>query len=153
MTATGHAIVGAAIASKIPDPKIALPLIFLSHFLGDKLPHWDAMTSHHSKSKSQIIFQSAADVILSYVLVFLIFIIYKNQNPVYIFLAAFIAQSPDWLELPHLFFPAYNFAPARLSYRVQSWFHDVWFDSRLAAPWGIATQVVVCILFLYWSLI
>lgn len=36
-----HTIVGATIASKIPNPLISLPLAFFSHFLLDLTPHWN----------------------------------------------------------------------------------------------------------------
>lgn len=41
MLLTPHAAVGIAIGSAIPDPKIAIPLAFLSHFVLDAIPHWD----------------------------------------------------------------------------------------------------------------
>lgn len=39
MTATSHAITGAAIALVIKEPILALPLAFLSHFVCDMIPH------------------------------------------------------------------------------------------------------------------
>lgn len=49
MTLTSHAIVGAAIASFLPqDPVLAFALAFTSHFVIDAIPHWD----YAIKSKS-----------------------------------------------------------------------------------------------------
>ncbi|MCL4389816.1 MAG: hypothetical protein M1484_03520 [Patescibacteria group bacterium] len=151
MTATAHAIVGAAIASKIPNPVIALPIIFVSHFLGDKLPHWDPMTAAKTKTKAQIFWQTVADVLLGYSLV-LLFIWYKDLNPVYILLGAFTAQLPDWLELPHMFTDR-KFVFSEINYKVQKWFHDIGFNSRMAAPWGVVPQALVAGAFLLWALI
>lgn len=38
---TPHVAVGAAIASKIPNPLISVPLALASHFVLDKIPHWN----------------------------------------------------------------------------------------------------------------
>ncbi len=40
MTATNHALTGAAVAVIIRQPLLALPLAFLSHFACDALPHF-----------------------------------------------------------------------------------------------------------------
>lgn len=143
MTATGHAIIGAAIATQITNPFVALPVAFLSHFVCDKLPHWDVMTDKH-KTKQLIVFESALDVLLSLFLVWLIFIsALQFTNPLLLFASAFAAQLPDWLEVPYSIFKikiplVYN------NYKIQSKIHDLWFDSRMTAPWGVITQVVVC---------
>ena len=41
MLLTPHTLVGVAIATNISNPFLAIPLAFISHFLGDKVPHWD----------------------------------------------------------------------------------------------------------------
>ncbi len=151
MTATGHALIVAAIATLIPNPTLSMPLAILSHFVGDKLPHWDVMTDKN-KSKRQILIQSAIDVLVGFALVWAIFIFaWHSANPVLILLSAFVAQLPDWLELPYFIFgkqiPIFD-----LNYKAQKWIHDVWFNSRLKAPWGIITQVVVVLFFIWLSL-
>jgi membrane-bound metal-dependent hydrolase YbcI (DUF457 family) len=45
MTATGHAIIGVAIAATIPNPFIAVPIAIGSHILADIFPHWDTGTN------------------------------------------------------------------------------------------------------------
>lgn len=148
MTASGHAVVGAAIATLIPNPAVSLPIAFLSHFAGDKLPHWDVMTDKN-KTKTQILFQSTLDVLLGFALVSLIFIHFLQvSNPAIIFLGAFAAQLPDWLELPYFIFHK-HYPIFYENYRLQKWVHDVWFDARLKAPWGIVTQIIVCLFFLW----
>ena len=44
MLETPHVILGAAIATKIGNPWIAIPLAFASHFFLDKVPHWNPHT-------------------------------------------------------------------------------------------------------------
>jgi hypothetical protein len=41
MLLTPHTFVGIAIASSVSNPYLAVILSFISHFLGDKVPHWD----------------------------------------------------------------------------------------------------------------
>lgn len=41
MLETPHVAVGAAIATKIPNPFIAIPLALASHFVLDMVPHWN----------------------------------------------------------------------------------------------------------------
>ena len=41
MTATNHVATGVLIAVVVPDPWVALPLAFASHFVCDALPHFD----------------------------------------------------------------------------------------------------------------
>lgn len=41
MLLTPHTLVGIAIATNISNPAVAIITAFISHFLGDKLPHWD----------------------------------------------------------------------------------------------------------------
>lgn len=40
MTATNHALTGAAIALAVKRPELALPLAFVSHFVLDAIPHY-----------------------------------------------------------------------------------------------------------------
>lgn len=40
MTATNHALTGAAIALAVKKPELAIPLAFLSHFVLDAIPHY-----------------------------------------------------------------------------------------------------------------
>lgn len=49
MLESPHAAVGAAIATKIPNPIISIPLVLASHFLLDRVPHWNP----HSYTETQ----------------------------------------------------------------------------------------------------
>lgn len=41
MLETPHVVVGATIAAKVGNPFLAIPLAFASHFVLDKIPHWN----------------------------------------------------------------------------------------------------------------
>jgi len=47
---TPHVVVGAAIATKIANPFISLPLAFASHFLLEKVPHWNPHLNTEKKN-------------------------------------------------------------------------------------------------------
>lgn len=49
MLETPHVAVGAAIALKIPNPFIAVPLSLASHFVLDTIPHWNPHTYSETK--------------------------------------------------------------------------------------------------------
>lgn len=151
MTATGHALVGAAIGAQIANPIVSLPLALISHFLGDKLPHWDVMTEK-GKSWPRLLGESAVDVVVGFMAVGLIFLWWlRVPNPAEVLVAAFFAQLPDWLEAPYVLFKMRS-PLTYYNYRFQKWIHDLWFDSRLSAPWGIITQAATVILFIFWAI-
>lgn len=148
MTATGHALVGASIAALVPNPALSLPLAFASHYVFDKLPHWDPMTNKADKSKDLILKETVLDVLIGYFLVGIIFVLILNTaNPTLVFLSAFVAQLPDWLEAPYSLFKM-KVSPFYEDYRVQKYVHDLWFNSRMQAPGGILTQVIIVGIFL-----
>lgn len=69
MLETPHVVLGAAIATKFPNPWIAIPLAFASHFVLDKVPHWNPHTytetvKNGGPSRNTIII-AAADAVLS----------------------------------------------------------------------------------------
>jgi len=41
MLETPHVLAGAVIAAKVQNPFLAIPLAFASHFILEKVPHWN----------------------------------------------------------------------------------------------------------------
>jgi len=105
---TPHVIIGAAIATKIPNPLISLPLAFGSHFLLDKMPHWNPhlnteikKTGKVSKRSTEII---AIDVMVALISGFFIATQGTSLNhQVVILAAAFLSVAPDVVEGPYFF--------------------------------------------------
>ncbi len=135
MTATAHALIGASIAAKITNPYLGIPLAIISHFVADLIPHWDAGTNHREKSITRLQVEATIDVLIGFVLAFLIF--RTIVDPVYLFVMIISAQLPDWLEAPSFMFgfkvPPFSWLDW-LGHKLQS---------RLAFPWGLVTQIVV----------
>lgn len=148
MTLTAHSLVGATVVSLIPNPLVSLPLCLTLHFVTDKLPHWDTMTDKN-KSKSLVMTESLADMCLGYLLVAVIFLFYLHSStPIWLLVAgAFFSQLPDLLEFPYLILN-WKLPIFYEDYKFQHWIHDLWFDARLKAPWGVVTQTVLVALFL-----
>lgn len=114
MLSISHAATGAFIAVKIGNPALAIPLILLSHYLEDAIPHWDAGTGLGSgkKTRKQAIIHGMIDLAIAGVIVL---VFYSPQFPLAQNLAspsiknlapywgAFFALLPDFLEAPRNF--------------------------------------------------
>ncbi len=144
MTATGHALIGTVIAAKIGNPALAAPIALASHFAADALPHWDTGYHRTHKSKRKFFIQSALDVIFGFVLSYLLInLFFPTTNLTYAFFIILMAQLPDWLTAPYLFFDM-KFAPFCWIYKLQKHF-----DRSLGMPWGVLNQVVVVIFVIF----
>ena len=151
MTLVAHSLIAASIVSKISNPVLGIPLVLVSHFVADKVPHWDVMTQK-GKSKYRISRDTLIDIILGFISAGLFFVFKQRIDPVYFFLAIFVSQLPDLLEAPYVI-PQLKNPVSTLVYKFQHYVHDIWFDSRLEAPWGIVTQVITVGVFLLWAIV
>ncbi|MBI2026167.1 MAG: hypothetical protein HYT06_02185 [Candidatus Levybacteria bacterium] len=138
MTATGHAIIGTVIAAKFSNPALAIPIAIGSHFLADAFPHWDTGYHRAHKSKAKFFIQTVIDVLVSFTLSFLIIVfLFPKTNLLYGFFIVLMAQLPDWLTAPYLFFDM-KFFPFSYIYKFQKYF-----DHKLGMPWGVINQVAI----------
>lgn len=146
MTATGHALIGTVIAAKVGNPVLAVPIAIASHFLADALPHWDTGTNKLKKSKRLFFIESILDVLLGFVLSWLLITwVFPSTNLSYAFLIIIMAQLPDWLTAPYLFFNMKVF-PFTNIYHIQKKF-----DTRLGLPWGFVNQVAAILALIVFS--
>ncbi len=139
MTASNHALTGAAIATMIKQPVLALPLAFLSHFLCDGLPHFGIDMKFASKAMYRWL---VIDVFVA--LVFGIFLLARGvDNPVFLALGAAAAMSPDlfWLYYgvrgDHTKYPKYDFL-SKFHHKIQ------WSETKS----GILVELVWAVLML-----
>jgi len=135
MLAASHALIGASIASFIPNPWIGFPLAILTHFLGDLFPHWDAHTRHSIKTKPAIIAISLTDAFIGFLIGWLIF--HSSTNHYYLLAMMFTSQLPDWLEAPYHVFD-WHFFPFSSIKKLQSRLHH-----KLDWPWGLFSQLII----------
>lgn len=92
MTATNHALTGAAIATIIKQPLLAVPLAFVSHFVCDALPHFGLGLQFGSKKMWRYL--QAEAFAMTTIGIFLL--IAGTQQTVWLLmLCGFAAMSPD----------------------------------------------------------
>lgn len=143
MTATGHALIGLALAAQIPNPVIGIPIAVVSHIAADAFPHWDTGTTMHKKSRKKFIVQSFIDLGLSFIFpLLLLYVLFPETNLLYAFIMILAAQGFDWASAPYVFlnwkFPPFSwFAAAQKS-----------FDHKLDKPWGVILQVLILLILL-----
>ena len=65
MLSIAHGVVGAMVATKIPDPLVSVPMILGLHYLGDWIPHWDIGTglSDGKRRRMTAFFFELADLV------------------------------------------------------------------------------------------
>lgn len=142
MTATGHAVIGVAIAAVFPNPIIAIPLALGSHVLADLFPHWDAGTNKDKKSKDRFFKEAVVDVLLSIIITFvLVTFLFPETSLLYAYLIVFAAQFLDWAMAPYVFFKIKRPPIFKWCYEFQSNF-----NTKLDKPWGIIGQVAALVL-------
>ncbi len=153
MTATAHALVSAAIAAAIPNPSLALPLAFVSHFVMDAVPHWDFGTNWRTRTKTKTGAVAIADTLLGFSLAYFLF---AGKAEGSLLIAAMIMGNlPDWLEAPYYVFFAQADKKAPLAnastwelltyriYKTENLFH-----AKAQFPLGAITQIVTVGFFL-----
>lgn len=145
-----HTIVGAAIATKIGNPALALPIALLSHFVLDLTPHWNPHLNKEIKEYGHVTKRTTViivgDVVLSLISGFyLASLALPDVNKFLIILAGcFLAVLPDVAEGPH-FFLGQRWRPVKRLVEFQS---KLQFNVPLIP--GLLSQVLVIAAALWW---
>lgn len=106
MLETPHVVVGAAIAYKVANPALALPLAFGSHFVLDKIPHWNphtyTETQKYGKPTRRSTKIAIVDAVTALIVGFLIasFALPNANTAILIIAASFISVIPDVSKFP-----------------------------------------------------
>lgn len=153
MTATAHALVAGALATKFGDPITVTVLALTSHYVMDSIPHWDFGTNWRSRPKrltgALAIGETVVGISLSYMW-------FGTHAPLMNWgLAVFASVLPDWLETPWYIFFAHHkkVSPdsragifeqiAYAFYKIPNVFH-----SKAQLPLGLLTQIITVGFFL-----
>ncbi|MDO8452206.1 MAG: hypothetical protein Q7S79_00480 [bacterium] len=145
-----HTIVGAAIATKIGNPALALPIALLSHFVLDLTPHWNPHLNKEIKEFGRITKRTTAiivgDVVLSLISGFYLasLALPDTKKFIIILLCCFLAVLPDVAEGPHFFF-GQRWRPVKKLVEFQS---KMQFNVPLIP--GLLSQALVIIAALWW---
>jgi len=134
MTATNHALTGAAVATVIAHPLLAIPLAFASHFVCDALPHFDSGLEFGKKS--MYVYLGGELLAMVVLFTYLVFVA-GVTNVFYLSLASIVAMSPD---LAWLYYGVKNGDPREHNKQdIVSRFHSK--IQWSATKWGIVPEL------------
>jgi len=148
---TPHVIVGAAIATKIPNPVIALPLVLASHFVLDMTPHWNPHLNTEMKKYGDVTIKSKYIVVLDLItasasgLYFISQAMPDTGHALTIGAAAILSILPDAIEGPYFFWHWRHKA-------IEKWIafqKSIQSDTNVYA--GLAVQFVTVIAAFWWA--
>lgn len=150
MLETPHVMVGAAIAVKIGNPFIAIPLAFASHFVLERVPHWNPHINTEFKKYGKVTKKSTIITAVDASLALLIgtgiaYSYLPNSALAFNILAcSFASVLPDVIEAPYFFLKAKsNF--------IKRW---IGFQKSLQVDttpfWGILTQILAIVTTIWW---
>ena len=137
MLATTHALVGGFVASKISNPIIYSPLLIVSHFLLDSIPHWDLGIDFRKREKVVNFLIGGADLAAGIGMCWLIFQKDHPFNPL-LWAGVFFSLLPDFLEFPSLFL-GWRFFPFDKLELIHSYF----FHRKINFPQGLIPQLMI----------
>ncbi len=151
MLQTPHVIVGTAIAIKVGNPYLAIPLALASHFVLDRVPHWNPHTYTEAMKfgipKKQTILLVLIDIGLAFGLGLLIAsqFLPDYRRVLIILLAAFAAVLPDIAKYPFFLFKK---ARKGLYKKYVDWERSMQTDVSLAP--GVLTQLSIIVVGAWW---
>ncbi len=137
MLVTTHALVGGFLATKISNPFVTSPLLFLSHLFLDRLPHWDFGTGFRKRKKITNFFLGGLDLLGGISTCWLVFQKTLPLNPL-LWTGVFFSLLPDFLELPPLFL---DFRP--FPFNKFETLHSRFFHRKHQFPQGLILQVII----------
>jgi hypothetical protein len=147
---TPHAVVGAAIATAIPNPFIAIPLAFLSHFVLDMTPHWNPHLNTEKRTYGRITTQTTMIIVGDVVLALVVGgflaarVLPDSGHAATILLSSFAGVLPDVVEGPYFF----------LNWKtkfIEKWLKFQKSIQNDAEPFlGLSTQVITLLASFWW---
>lgn len=148
MLETPHALVGMAIATKIPNPLISIPLAFTSHFVLDMVPHWNPHINTELKKNGRVTNKSisviATDLVVAGISTLAISTSIDSANAMVLILAASASILPDAIEAPYFFLKSKN----KLLLKYVKFQKSIQVDADF---WpGTITQIAVGLAALWW---
>lgn len=150
MLETPHVLVGAAIASKITNPLLSIPISFASHFILEKVPHWNphlnTETEKYGKPTKKSTIIAIIDVTTSLIAgSYIAFRAAPNTLQVFNILACCLVSSlPDIVEAPYFFLGMRN----KVIKKWIEWQKSIQIDTKFFL--GMATQLSTVFAAIYW---
>lgn len=137
MLSTTHSLASALIVTKIPEPMISFPLVIISHYLMDAIPHWDTGSglTKGIKTKKRAFIQTLVDLAIAALAVFFLFQLGRNFSP-HLWSGVLLGIAPDLIEAPALFLD-YRPFPIKQLEKFHNFFHHSW-----SLPFGLISQII-----------
>lgn len=151
MLSTPHVIVGLAIAKTIPNPIVAIPTAFFSHFALEMIPHWNPHLNTEMRTYGRLTNRTigviALDTLTAAGTALYVSNLVSNGDSymMYTMLASSVAAiAPDLFEVPYFFLHLKN--------SLLSWWLRIQksIQSDAEPLIGILTQVTVSLGALWW---
>lgn len=151
MLHTPHFLVGAAIATQIPDPAVATLAALTSHFVMDTIPHVDYIGAPKITPANLAV--AAGDGVVALILFFAVI---EPTMWGYAFFIGLMANLPDFVEFPGFVWPKWRTLP--LLKQFSHWHGQVLqYQRELTLPktswqywfWGLLPQVLLIIFLTY----
>jgi len=150
MLETPHALLGAAIAVKLGNPLLSIPIAFASHFVLEKVPHWNPHLYYETDKYGKPTKNSTIIVVIDSSLALILgsAIAFRQPNMlmvVNVFLSSFAAVLPDLIEAPYFFLNVRNNEHIKRWIKFQK-------SIQVDAPpfWGLLTQVITIAAVFLW---
>ena len=150
MLETPHVLVGAAIASRITNPLLSIPISFMSHFILEKVPHWNphlnTETEKYGKPTKKSTIIAGLDVITSLIIgSFIAYKAYPNtMQSINILACCLMSSLPDIVEGPYFFLGMRN----KIMKKWIEWQKSIQVDTTFIP--GVTTQLATIFASLYW---
>lgn len=141
MTATNHAITGAAIALAVRQPLLVVPLAFMSHFVLDALPHFGIYEDDVVKRNASILFRTVVSVDTLTVVILMAtlpFVIHHGVAWWVILLGMFSAICPDFVWI-YRFFNEIKTKQWKPGNRFVQFHQKIQWQEK---PWGLSVEFV-----------
>lgn len=150
MLETPHVAVGIALATKFPNPWIAIPLSLTSHFILDKIPHWNphlyTETQKFDKPSLKSTIIATIDIASAFILgsAFAFNALPDHKMAILILASSFASVIPDVVKYPYYYFHVRH----PLMIKWVNFERNLQVDTK-SSFWGIITQAIVIFASLY----
>lgn len=142
MTGSNHVITGALIAAVVPQPLVAIPLAFLSHFVLDTLPHYG-----HEHDERYWLTKTYTKVLVTDALLinsfFISLLIIRPEHWLLIGACAVVAVLPDILWIPYYLHDRRH-PESKQRNAVSKFLKRIQLGER---PWGIFVELAWLVVF------
>lgn len=150
MLETPHVAVGAAIATKIPNPYIAIPLSFVSHLVLEKVPHWNPHIYTEIRKYGKVTKKSITIIVVDALLALFLgtyvasMVLPNYMHALTILFSCFASVLPDTVEIPYYFFKY----KGKLLKKWIDWERSIQCNAELLI--GSITQIITIMASLFW---